>query len=499
MGYNNNMKYFITLFLAITSLNCFADEGSISLFPLLHYDQHVSTWIKESDADFDKSLLSPETQQKHLELFYNHYFGSASPWSREYVTQILNQAPPENLPTIEQSVLNHFNNKAKPNDKIGYGANFRPYSDAWIVALTKNIDIEQLGHLSYSANHRAIAIDNLAARVLPTHEVHFFSYKLAGQGYPFDNLQMSALWAGTPLYVLTTTRDHAWSLVLAPDIVAWVPSNGIAYVSVDFVNTWSAAAKNKMLAITRTQKSLLDAEGNYLFSAYVGMVFPGVGDGDDFTLWVPVADGNHHALIKKVAISSDAATIMPLRATPQHFSFLMNTLISRPYGWGGMYFYNDCSAELKSLFTPFGIWLPRHSSYQVNAGKMVDMSYAAPEKRLAYLMEQGQRFVTIVYIGGHVMLYMGNYSNPDDGKTQTAMTYQNIWGLSPTPPTRRAVIGQSVFLPLLLQYPEDGSLVSLANKKFFQVSFLNQLPAADSLLRVKRIDMKALMYFDQDE
>ena len=29
-----------------------------------------------------------------------------------------------------------------------------------------------------------------------------------------------------------------------------------------------------------------------------------------------------------------------------------------PYGWGGMYFYNNCSAELKSLFTPFGFGYP---------------------------------------------------------------------------------------------------------------------------------------------
>ena len=163
----------------------------------------------------------------------------------------------------------------------------------------------------------------------------------------------------------------------------------------------------------------------------------------------------------------------------------IQNLISRPYGWGGMYFYNDCSAELKSLLTPFGIWLPRHSSYQVTVGKMVDMSAASPEKRLAYLMEKGQGFLTIIYIGGHVMLYIG------DG-----MTYQNIWGLSPKPATRRAVIGKSVLLPLLLQYPEDTTLISLANKKFFQVSFLNEFPESTILLKANRVDLKSLMIGD---
>ncbi len=35
----------------------------------------------------------------------------------------------------------------------------------------------------------------------------FFSPKLAGEGYPFDNLQVSAIRPGTPLYVLRAERS----------------------------------------------------------------------------------------------------------------------------------------------------------------------------------------------------------------------------------------------------------------------------------------------------
>jgi hypothetical protein len=57
-----------------------------------------------------------------------------------------------------------------------------------------------------------------------------------------------------------------------------------------------------------------------------------------------------------------------------------------------------------------------------------------------------------------------------------AMTYQNLWGLKPPSGNTRSVIGKAVFFPLLLEYPEATSLESLAAKKYFHISYLDQLP-----------------------
>src|SRR5262249_37541799 len=157
-----------------------------------------------------------------------------------------------------------------------------------------------------------------------------------------------------------------------------------------------SAAKNKLAAITHTQTGLVDDNRRFLLTAYVGSVFPGIVIPSGIQLMIPVADADHNAVIKQSIVSSENATIMPLSATPHHFANIMKTLIGRPYGWGGTYFYNDCSAEIKSLLTPFGIWLPRHSSEQMTAGKLIDMTAASQEKRLSYLMENGQPFLTLV-------------------------------------------------------------------------------------------------------
>lgn len=483
-----------SLVASLAGMTSYANEDAISLFPLNNYDQTITTWINPADADFNTPLLSNDLQQKRLENFYDHYFGAFSPWNADYVTQIFKQSVGNNVASVEQLIINDFNNENKPLEQINYGENFHPHDHQWLEKIVENIQLMQFANLTYQSSHRGIAVDNLHARALPTEDVSFYSYKLPGEGYPFDNLQLSALWAGTPVYILGETRDHAWLLVMTPEYIGWVKHSGIAHVDSAFINTWMRAAKNNLAAITQTQTSLVDKRGNFLLSAYVGSVFP--SDPTGTILKVPVKNTEGDAIIKTVSVSASVATVMPLTATPHHFATLMNTLIGRPYGWGSLYFYNDCSAELKSLLTPFGIWLPRHSSDQITAGKIVDMSPAPMEQRLSYLMANGQRFLTLIYIGGHVMLYIGNYPNPNHAHSSMAMTYQNLWGLSPNPATKRVVIGRSALFPLLLQYPEDTRLISPADRKYFQISYLNQMPATNTLLQQKAVDVKSMMYPD---
>lgn len=465
----------------------------ISLFPIEHYSQTISTWINPNDPNYNKPIMQADAQQKSFDRFFNHYYGAMSPWDINYVNKILGFHAPDDLSSIEKNVIATFTNKDKPENEIGYGENFRPYPSSWIQAITDNINLSQFTGLKYNPNNHAIAIENLHARTLPTDDVYFYSHKIAGQGYPFDNLQISALWAGTPVYILGQTRDHAWSMVLTPDYIGWVKSNGLARTSAAFMTSWKLAAQNQLAAITKTQTSMVNQEGIYRFSAYVGSVFPSEKVGNDFRLMVPAVDASQQAIIDYAVVPATHATTMPVATTPHNFAAIINTLAGRQYGWGNMYFYNDCSGEMKSLFTPFGIWLPRHSSEQINVGKVVDMSSQTAEQRLNYLMGHGQRLMTLVYIGGHIVLYVGNFPNPNSKNHETmAMLYEDMWGLSPHPSIRRSVIGQSVFFPMLLKFPEDASLVSQAGKSYFQVSFLNE--PINYLNLIQQVDLKMLMY-----
>jgi hypothetical protein len=77
--------------------------------------------------------------------------------------------------------------------------------------------------------------------------------------------------------------------------------------------------------------------------------------------------------------------------------------------------------------------------------------------------------MTIIYIGGHVMLYLGT-------QEETPITYQNVLGLAPVNRDKRYVIGQAVLFPLLKYYPEYPDAKSLANSSYFKLIFLDDLP-----------------------
>jgi SH3 domain (SH3b1 type)/NLPC_P60 stabilising domain, N term/SH3 domain of SH3b2 type len=481
----------------LISTSVYADD-LISLFPIENYDQTIADFIDPGSPDYDQPLLSPTQQQERMEDFYSHYFSSSgtdqSPWNGAYINSFYQANPPHDIKSIELSVIDWLTNKGKPQSKISYGANFRPHTDAWMDDTQANMNLNQFTGSHYQENRRGITITNLAGRVLPFDDPHFYSHKLPGQGYPFDNDQQSAIWAGTPVYVAGLSLDGKWALIITPDVFAWVHSNGVAYADRNFVSAWQTAASHKLAAITKTEASVYDQrqKQRFRFSAYVGSVFPLK---DTYTgklqIMIPTMGKNHRAKISTALLNSDEAAPMPLAPTPHNFANLIKTMQGRPYGWGSYNFYNDCSAETKSIVTPFAIYLMRHSSEQIKSGKVVDESSAAMNERLQYLTQNGHKLMTIVYIGGHVFLYIGNTARY--GAT-APMVYQSIWGLSPTDYSRRSVIGETVLFPLLTQYPEDPTLVSLAAKKYFQVSFLDQWqPTLNRAANLNDIDLKAIM------
>ncbi|HTM64354.1 MAG TPA: SH3 domain-containing protein [Gammaproteobacteria bacterium] len=467
----------------------------MSIFPIKHYNQNVSDWIGPDDVDYDKPLITASVQAARLNEFYQHYFGDYSPWSETFVNHALNQAAPYDLKTEEKGLISLYGNKNKSDRDIGYGVNFRPHTQKWIRDIASNINFTQLETFKYHASQRAITIENTSVRALPTDEVHYYHFKFPGQGYPFDNLQMSALWVGSPVYVISESLDRAWVLVLTNDLVGWVHRSSIAEADEQFIQQWQNAAKKQMAAIIKTKATLVDENNQYVMTTYVGGVFPVFSGTIGMKLMMPVSDINHHAVIKTVITDSDNFALMPLTPTPHHFADLMKTLIGRPYGWGGMNFYNDCSQELKNLFTPFAIWLPRHSSDQLTRGKTVDLSHLPMGKRLSYLKKHGRKFMTLIYNGGHIILYIGNY-RLQFSDTKTAMTYQAMWGLSPRPSVRRAVIGQSALFPLLMKYPEDAALISQADKKIFRISYLDDMPKQKGKInfKINKFILRALMF-----
>lgn len=455
----------------------------IGRFPLTHYDQHIDRWLPPDAPDYDAPVIAPATQRARMAAFVARYFGTdaraQSPWNPAFIRTVTGSA---DLVATERYMTHKFDNRGKPPSRIGYGMNFQPHDAAWIDTIAANMRLDALAQASpYDAQRRAIAVGNLQVRELPTDDPFFYDHRLAGEGYPFDNLQVTAVWAGTPLYILHESLDHNWLFVQTPDVIGWVRHAGVARVSDDFVQRWRHAAAQGMGAVIRTGMAMRDTSGHFRFTAYMGAVFPrlvpgtaGAADDGRLRLMIPAMNADRQAVIRYADVATSDAVPMPLPATRRNFAMLMKIQQGRPYGWGNLLFDNDCSAELKSLFAPMGIWLPRNSRFQVDAGQVVDLTGQDTAARLRFLAEHGKPLATLVQIPGHIMLYLGN--DPRSA-TPVPVTYQDIWGLSPADNSRRAIIGRAVVLPLLETYPEDPTLQSLAAKRFFRLSFLDGAPA----------------------
>jgi len=496
----------ISTFLIVKPTNSF--EVPITIFPLDNYDQNIEPWIKPTNPDYNEPLISSLEQNKQTGNLYNHLYATgknaASPWDSKYVEGYLaeklekriakqplvekycavcNQETllyPDKAPATSNDYTENLSQKIgcyQKQRKIGYASNFRPYNEKWFKDILHNMDLDQfIQPVKFQPKNRGIAVKNLFARALPTNDPFFYHASIAGEGYPFDNLQESAIWVGTPIYIIGKTLDQQWFLVMTPSYIAWVESIGIAKTGTGFIKQWQRYAKKKMVAINKTNVPVFDTKNRYRFNAYIGTMFPVKTIGkDSITALIPIAGIDNHAKTLLAKINKGDANIVPLPLTPHNFAKIISTLIGRPYGWGNMYFYNDCSAELKNLYTPFGIWLPRNSYQQTKNRELIDLSDLTVRKRLKYLIENGKKMLTIIYVTGHTMIYVGNYPNPNSAKHEPmVMTYQTPWALKPKNGSYRSVIGKSVFFPLLETYPEDPKLESLVGRELLQIFHLNK-------------------------
>ncbi|HLX54475.1 MAG TPA: SH3 domain-containing protein [Aquella sp.] len=455
------------------------------IFPLDNYTQNIDYWLTPTNPDYTKPLLSIEYQNERLDKLKHRYFGTndsdPSPWSARHITSLIHEL--NSILKAETKFLTDFDNSKTGNqNKLGYALNKRPYAASWISGISKNVNLSQFARLDYNKNNRAIAVNNVLVRILPTDDPFYNSDKIPGEGYPFDNLQDSAIYTGTPLYITGQSVDGKWSLVISPDIAGWVHTDAIASVDDKFIATWQSAAYKMLAGITQNDIGIKDNSGKYLFSAYVGTILPlYMLNKTDIKVLVPVKNQRQMAEMKSVKLLVTEGSVLPIPATVANFSKILGVMQQRIYGWGNLGMYNDCSSELKNIFALFGIYVQRNTKSIDNAGKMTDLSTMSATERQRYLAQSALPLLTFIHVKGHVMLYVGTYDknyNGSNSKVKNAypLIYEQVWGLRDTKQTYRSIIGQSVFFPLLESYTEDKNLATPLSYSMFRVIDLSSEP-----------------------
>lgn len=294
----------------------------------------------------------------------------------------------------------------------GFGSNLRPVAPVWFEEIKQQSNFESYG----SINKKAITLKWMDIRAFPTDKPLYKNPALPGEGYPFDLLQNSSVNYNEPIFISHTSKDGAWSYIFTNNVSGWVKSDGIALIDDE---TALMIQKSEKLFLIEDNVALLDSSNRFSGYSRVGMVLP-LERSDDANYYVKAIDVNNS--IKILFLPKRSAHIGVSRFNKSDLNAIGTQLLKNTYGWGGMYGERDCSSMIRDMMTPFGIWLPRNSSAQSRRGEVVSFAGMSDDEKLSLIKEKGIPFETIIYLKGHVLLYVGTYQ-------ESVMVMHNIWGI----------------------------------------------------------------------
>ena len=298
-----------------------------------------------------------------------------------------------------------------------FGPNLLRLSTSQVETVVANARLDEFP----SRAAYGIAIRNTDLRALPTAEPFYFDFREAGEGYPFDYNQNSAVWAGTPLFLTHVSGDGRFVGAESPYTCGWIDARDVAFVDEEFMTAY----RRPRLAAVRSDRIPISGDpGGFLFEGRVGMLLP-IADGAEaggVRLLAPVADSNRRAALSHVRLAEEDAAPIPFPFSQNRLAELINQIVGQPYGWGGLGGHRDCSSTILDIFTPFGLPLPRNSRSQATAGRVVDISELTTDEKRERILQTAVPFRTLLNIRGHVMLYIGAFRG-------SPVAFHTIWGL----------------------------------------------------------------------
>ncbi|WP_108060888.1 C40 family peptidase [Poseidonibacter lekithochrous] len=376
-----NNKLFIYLTILIISLFFNACTSSISNITIK--DKKLSDLNYRANDNF-------MNQKKEASKFLDKYF---RPWNQEEMISSMDDAT--------------WGFKYRLKDI--YLENHNKASQSWFSKQIDNSNFQKYNQVL----KKAISIRNTNVRVFPTKSVMFLNPNKQGEGFPFDYNQNSLLKINSPILISHFSKDKAWAYMQASSFAGWVSINDIAFVNDDFIkefqtNSYEIAIKEKFALYDRIFREFIK----------VGTLFPK----KDGKYLIARADYNQNALISEVSIKKENISKFPIVFNTENRIKIARALMNEPYGWGGLMNNRDCSSFTRDFFAPFGKYLKRNSKAQTDNGKVYDISKLSNKEKQEYIKQKAIAFSTLIYLKGHIMLYVGVKDNEP-------LVMHNIWSI----------------------------------------------------------------------
>lgn len=372
------MKINLFFLILISFFFTACSQKNVQISDLNKYSQNPSSYIKNfKKVDLHQDELSKE--------FIEHYY---SPWTNEKITY-----------SKEESMWGNYY-----ATKEIYLENHNLASGKWFKKQIENSNFNDFNKVL----KKAITIKNTDVHVFPSENKMFYNPENAGEGFPFDYNQNSRIKINTPILISHYSKDKAWAFIETHYVLGWIRIDDLLLIDEKMENEFK---KDELYVITKEGFNIF--EGTLMEDLKVGTFFP--KDGNKYLL----ASNNG---LKKVTIDDYKIKRFPLEFSSNNIELLSKEFIGELYGWGGLNNHRDCSSFTQDFFAPYAIYLERNSKAQTKLHKYIDLSDLSPNEKKVYIKENAIPFLTLIYLKGHIMLYIGMNKNEP-------MVMHNMWGV----------------------------------------------------------------------
>ena len=223
----------------------------------------------------------------------------------------------------------------------------------------------------------------------------------------FDRNRCASLHPGEYLRALRSTQEGSWIYVDAGHSVGWIHRAEGAPLSVAFTaEDLREQLEGERLVITRDHGEF---RAGTSYRAAKAEDPPGA---KGVCAELPTATGlRRETLPPELHWSPGPLPFTRAAVFRQAFAML-----EQPYGWGGHEGRRDCSRYLYDLFAQFGVRLARNSAVQAKLGtRSLDVSTLDEAHKRQTIREAAREGVVLLYMRGHIMLYLGHEGEHDYG------------------------------------------------------------------------------------
>ncbi|PUD14110.1 hypothetical protein C2R82_05975 [Helicobacter pylori] len=396
------MRYFLVVFLFLF-VGCMKKDFTLKDLSL---PQETSSYLASSqngsnnNQSIDPQALRENLKESYLKAWYSPWLDAKVKSNKKEVFWILKEM----------------------NKSTGYGEDLKPNAKAFNDELIKSMDIEHYP----SAKIKAVVVRDSDVRAVPTNKPFYLSPK----GYPFDRYQNSLIFQGTPVLITHFNLDKTYAHIQSSFVYGWIKVSDLAYMRDKDIELLTKL-KNYVMPI-KDKIPLYTDYGDFYTNARVGELFalipqsqktPQKPQKKELKAYGFLKDSKGYATLQSVILEEKDFFVFPKAFNSENMAYFIDTMLGQKYGWGGLLGNRDCSAFTRDSFANFGILLPRNSYAQSRyANNYVDLSSMKAKEKEDYILKNATPFGTLIYLKGHIMLYLGAYNHQ-------AIVAHSIWSV----------------------------------------------------------------------